>query len=235
MTTSKQVTITYFTDVLCIWAYLAQIRIDELKAKFGDQIVLEKHFIPVFGSVESKMRDNWADQGGVEGYSKHVQGVVKNFAHIEIHPDVWVKNTPTTSTSCHLFLKAVQLLAENEEIPLMSTIDGEEKNIFEMAVWQMRVAFFKEAVDVSSLSAQMNIADKLGIPQDKIKEKIESGAAFAALDDDLQLKEQYGVSGSPTLVLNEGRQIIYGNVGYRVIEANIQELLTNQEYQASWC
>lgn len=235
MTTSKQVTITYFTDVLCIWAYLAQIRIDELKAKFGDQIILEKHFIPVFGSVESKIKDNWADQGGVAGYSRHVQSVVKNFEHIELHPDVWVKNTPTTSTSIHLFLKAVQLLAENDEIPLMVKVDGVEKNIFEMAVWEMRVAFFKEAIDISSLSAQMAVADKLGIPQDKIKEKIESGAAFAALDDDLQLKEKYGIAGSPTLVLNEGRQIIYGNVGYRVIEANIQELLTNQEYQASWC
>ena len=81
----------------------------------------------------------------------------------------------------------------------------------------------------------MKIAENLGLPVDKIKNLIESGAAFAGLDDDLQLKEKYGVSGSPTLVLNEGRQIIYGNVGYRVIEANIQELLTQPEYQASWC
>lgn len=52
---NKQVKIMYFTDVLCIWAYLAQIRIDELKTKFGDDVILQKHFIPVFGSVQSKM------------------------------------------------------------------------------------------------------------------------------------------------------------------------------------
>jgi len=232
---NKQVKIMYFTDVLCIWAYLAQIRIDELKSKFGKDVILQKHFIPVFGSVKSKMHDNWADKGGVAAYCEHVQSVAKNFGHIDIHPDVWVKNTPTTSTSCHLFLKAVQILSDNQEIAPTVISEGVEKTIFEQAVWETRVAFFKEAIDVSALNEQMKIAEKLGLPIDKIKKLIESGAAFAGLDDDLQLKEKYGVSGSPTLVLNEGRQIIYGNVGYRVIEANIQELLTQPEYQASWC
>lgn len=235
MAKTKQVKIMYFTDVLCIWAYLAQIRIDELKTKFGDDVILQKHFIPVFGSVNSKMQDNWGDKGGVAAYCNHVQSVAKKFGHIEIHPDAWVKNTPTTSTSCHLFLKAIQILADNNEIPATVMSDDVEKNTFEFAVWKVRVAFFKDAVDVSDLNEQMNIADELGLPADKIKDLIDSGVAFAGLDDDLQLKEKYGVSGSPTLVLNEGRQIIYGNVGYRVIEANIQELLTQPEYQASWC
>ena len=33
------------------------------------------------------------------------------------------------------------------------------------------------------------------------------------------------IEGSPSFVLNEGRQNLYGNVGFRVIEANIVELL----------
>lgn len=222
----------YFTDVLCIWAYLAQIRIDELKTKFGSDIILQKHFIPVFGSVAAKMKDNWGDKGGVAAYCQHVQNVAKDFGHIEIHPDIWAKNTPTTSTSCHLFLKAIQILEERGE--LASTEPG-EKSIFETAVWDMRLAFFRDLVDVSSFTEQMKLAEKLGLPLQKIKDLIENGTAFAGLDDDLQLKEKHGIAGSPTLVLNEGRQIIYGNVGYRVIEANIQELLTQPEYQASWC
>jgi hypothetical protein len=44
------------------------------------------------------------------------------------------------------------------------------------------------------------------------------------------------VKGSPTLILNQGRQKLYFNVGYRLIEANIQELLRqpNPDH-ASWC
>jgi len=36
-------------------------------------------------------------------------------------------------------------------------------------------------------------------------------------------------------LLNEGRQKLYGNVGYRIIEANVQEILHQPGNQASWC
>lgn len=31
-------TVSYFSDVLCVWACVAQIRLDELRRQFGDQI-----------------------------------------------------------------------------------------------------------------------------------------------------------------------------------------------------
>jgi CubicO group peptidase (beta-lactamase class C family) len=43
------------------------------------------------------------------------------------------------------------------------------------------------------------------------------------------------VRGSPTWVLNEGRQVIYGNVGYRVLNANVEELINRPIEEASWC
>jgi hypothetical protein len=43
------------------------------------------------------------------------------------------------------------------------------------------------------------------------------------------------VTVSPTLIFNEGRQRLNGNVGYRVIEANIRELLHNPSGELSWC
>ena len=33
--------ISYFTDVLCVWAYVSQVRIDELKANFEDAVELD--------------------------------------------------------------------------------------------------------------------------------------------------------------------------------------------------
>ena len=52
---------------------------------------------------------------------------------------------------------------------------------------------------------------------------------------DYQLAQAHGIKGSPSWVLDGGRQILYGNVGYRVIEANVIELLETGEKQASWC
>jgi len=65
---------------------------------------------------------------------------------------------------------------------------------------------------------------------------IENGAACAALMSDYQDADAMKVSGSPTFLLNEGRQTLYGNVGYHIIEANIQELMREPASgQASWC
>lgn len=44
------------------------------------------------------------------------------------------------------------------------------------------------------------------------------------------------LDGSPTFVLNDGRQKLFGNVAFRIIEANIREMLqAPNETQASWC
>ena len=62
------------------------------------------------------------------------------------------------------------------------------------------------------------------------------GRAHAALAADYQDAAAMGVQGSPTFILNGGRQKLYGNVGYRILEANIQELLrTPNADQANWC
>lgn len=235
MNAPKNITILYFTDILCVWAYIAQVRIDQIKSKFGTSIVLQEHFVSVFGAVESKIEQNWGNKGGVSAYCKHVQEVTSEYDHIEIHPDIWAKNTPTTSGSCHIFLKAIQILESRNELQLNCNALSSGKSVFEIVSWELRLAFFRDLIDISSHKAQMEVAERLELPLQPIQQVIESGAAFSALDRDLQIKENYGITGSPSLVLNEGRQIIYGNVGYRVIEANIQELLNQPENQASWC
>ena len=74
------------------------------------------------------------------------------------------------------------------------------------------------------------------MPADDIRESIDSGAAFAALHADQRDRTEGGIQVSPTLLLNEGRQRLCGNVGYRVIEANIEELLQpGDSGAASWC
>ena len=45
---------------------------------------------------------------------------------------------------------------------------------------------------------------------------------------------QSDISVSPTYVFNNGRQRLTGNVGYRIIEANVKELLEQPHKQQSW-
>ena len=79
------------------------------------------------------------------------------------------------------------------------------------------------------------MASELKIDITALKEALDDGSAMAALSNDLHSARDTGVKGSPTWVLNEGRQLLYGNVGYRILSANIDELVNSPPAEASWC
>jgi predicted DsbA family dithiol-disulfide isomerase len=235
-TTSRQtVSIDYFSDILCVWAYIAQIRLDQLRQDFADQIDIRCHYISVFGDVHNKIANNWQDRGGFEGYRQHLDQITRQYDFISLHPDTWKHTRPYSSMSCHLFLKAIERLQELHQISCTPIPECHNRSLFEEAAWQMRLAFFRDGRDIGRLDEQQRIAAQLALPGEDIQQLLDSGEAYALLSNDYDLKEQMMVTGSPTFVLNEGRQKLYGNIGYRIIEANIHELLETPTDQASWC
>jgi len=171
------------------------------------------------------MEQVWEPKGGIAAYASHVKEVAAKFDHVDLHPDVWIENVPTSCNTCHQFLKAIQVL-ESQMLFAPSV---------EAAAWACRLAFFRDLKRISEVSVLLDIAEDLGLPVDKIKTLMENGEALAALDMDQQLREKHRIGGSPSLLFNEERQMIFGNVWYRVIEANKEELLANHEDQVSWC
>lgn len=230
----KPVNLIYVSDVLCVWAYIAQVRLDELQSKYGDAIQIKQRFISVFGDTTNRIGKGWQDKGGYEGFSDHVLDVAKKFPHIRINPEVWRSCRPQTSMTSHLFLKAVQLLADRNEVSVKINIKT-ERTIAEEAIWQVRKAFFQQALDIGNQSVLIELAEDMGLPVAKLELLLSDGSAMAALAADMELKEDYKLEGSPSFILNEGRQKLFGNVGYRIIEANVVELLEHEDNQASWC
>lgn len=235
MTSLTPVTIAYFSDILCVWAYAAQKRLDELRNQFGSQIKIHCHYIPVFGSTQTRIGEGWKGKGGFEAYGRHVRDVTKRFDHIDIHPDIWRRNVPPSSAGCHLFLKSIQLFEEKGGVTYGHQENREGRSLVEEAAWQMRLAFFRDMEDIAQLDVQRRIVERLCLPLMAIMRQIENGEAYAAWCLDLEQKEKYKIEGSPTFVLNDGRQKLYGNVGYRIIEVNVQELIAGAGDRASWC
>jgi predicted DsbA family dithiol-disulfide isomerase len=99
----------------------------------------------------------------------------------------------------------------------------------------VRDAFFRDALDVASVAIQNDIAAQIGISEGAWREARDCGRAYAELAFDLDLARQHAVTVSPTLLFNEGRQRLNGNVGFRIIEANVRELLRTPDHEASWC
>jgi predicted DsbA family dithiol-disulfide isomerase len=154
--------------------------------------------------------------------------VAHKFSHVTVHPEIWTQVTPASSTSCHLFLHAIQLLETK------GLVDRSQQ-VFAKATWAFRAAFFTKLANVGDRHVQFEIAEELGLPSVAIQAQIDSGEAYAQLSKDFDLVKEHTVTVSPTLLFNEGRQRLNGNVGYRVMEANIRELLHNPPGEQSWC
>jgi predicted DsbA family dithiol-disulfide isomerase len=219
--------IVYYSDVLCVWAYFAQLRVDAIQRTYGARVQFEYRFCSVFGDTARKISTAWATKGGYEGFNAHILHAASGFPEIKLNPAIWLSVRPASSMAPHLFLKAIQLGA----------IEGEwGLNVLEIAIRQMRAAFFGEAKDISDQEIHYNVAERASIDLDVIARFIKNGRAHAALATDYKEADISGVQGSPTFILNDGRQKLFGNVGYRIIEANIEELLRQPSAdQASWC
>lgn len=59
--------IDYFTDVLCVWAWIAQRRIDQLCQDWSGQVEVHHHYLNLFGNTEIRIGEGWAERGGYAG------------------------------------------------------------------------------------------------------------------------------------------------------------------------
>ena len=219
--------IVYFSDVLCIWAYVAELRLAAVRAEFGDRVRIEYRACTVFGDSARKIAANWGEADGHSAFNKHLRHVAEGFPEVRVHPGLWLTARPASSDPAHLFVKGVGL---------DEAAGGCAPGSAEDMLRALRRAFFEEGRDVAQWDVLCDVARATGLDPDRIAALTRSGAAFAALATAYQDARTMGIQGSPSFVLNDGRQKLYGNVGFRILEANILELLrTPSVDQASWC
>ncbi|MBT8443459.1 MAG: DsbA family protein, partial [Gammaproteobacteria bacterium] len=191
-------------------------------ANFVDDVTFDYRYFNVFGDVPTKMATQWQEKGGLGGYAQHVHEVAARFEHVRIHEHLWTRDAPTSSMPAHLVLCAARVTAEDRSRLL--SLDHE-----------IRRSFFEDAADISRTDNLLEICRGQGFDRAAIETALADGRAHASLATDMKQAQELGVRSSPTLTFNEGRQTLAGNVGYRVIEANIRELIRDPQDQQSWC
>lgn len=228
-------TIDYFSDVLCVWAYGGQVRLDELQRTFGEAVHVRHRFIPLFADTATRIGEGWREQGGFEGFGAHLKEVCVQWEHARLAPGAWTACRPVSSVTAHVFLKAAGLCLGIDGKDHVGGGDAQAR--FDRLVADVRRAFFEHAADIARLAVLFDLLEPVRLSPDAVRDRIDNGEAYAALHRDEQLMKAHGVQGSPTYVFNEGRQVLYGNVGYRIIESNVRELLSRNELDGapSWC
>lgn len=224
--------IIHFSDILCVWAYVAQSSLFKLAETFGERVDIELKYCSVFPDSHGKIGRMWKDRGGFEGYAAHVQEVVQKFPGTPLSDATWFSTRPRSSASPHQFVKVVDLI----EVEAGSEGEPLESRLSFQAAKELRQAFFVEGQDISHWDVQREIARRIGLNFDDVLRRYESGEAIARLVEDYELAQSMRIEGSPTFVLNEGRQRLYGNVSYAIVEANVREVLNGTtEDQTSAC
>ncbi len=219
--TTEKVVIDYFSDVLCVWAWIAQARLDELENQWQGKISVRHHFVDIFGDCNQKISQKWGEENGYEKFGEHVVHSATPFEQAEVNPKIWRETRPLSSAQAHLFLRAVALAEGESRLADVSL--------------RLRRAFFCHALDISNMDVLLALAGEWDCNLPAIELSIRNGSAIAAYSSDLRKANDLGVRGSPTWILNSGRQVLYGNVGYRILSANIEELLKQPQDEASWC
>ncbi len=212
--------VEYFSDVLCVWAFIGEKRLAEVKENLGKDIHINLHFLPNFAACHPKIKHGWAARGEFEGYANHVREVADQF-DIKVHEDTWQMVQPSSSMVPHAIIKAVQRSAGNEVAAKYCSA--------------VRSAFFEHGKNIAQLSVLKEIALEFQLNWSSIELYFNDGFALSDLQQDFSKALLYQVSISPAWVFNEGRQRLIGNVGYRVIEANLKELIEQKPMAQSWC
>ena len=213
--------ISYFTDVLCVWAWIGQQRVEELQKEWGDEVLIRHYCVNVFGDTANRIGEKWAKRGGYEGFGQHVLESAAPYEVAPVNAQIWRDVRPRTSATAHLVMKAAELVSGQADVMRLATA--------------LRKSFFVDTLDIGNLDVVLQIAADSGFDRGAIISRMETGEPQAALMADLEGSQELRIKGSPSWVMNDGRQILYGNVGYRVLSANIEELLRNPEQEASWC
>jgi len=213
--------VEYYTDILCVWAWIAQCREKELQQEFGNDIKLSHRFVNVFGNTQMQIGDKWASRGGFDGFGQHVIQAAEPFSNAPVVADIWQTVRPFSSAPAHEVLKAVEISHSGAAAESFANV--------------LRERFFTGPTDISRLDTLLDLAEDQGLNIEQLNSNLNSGAALAEVMRDYQMAQTQGIKGSPSWVFDGGRQILYGNVGYRVLRANAAELLRQPQEEASWC
>lgn len=222
----KTVEFSYWSDPLCIWAFVAQRRLEQVLESHAGRLVVRYHTVPVFGSVPWRFAAGpWAVLG-VEGRVEATRRIAQEHGIEGVSGEAWRSAQPASSWSPGAAVRACFAAEQEGEAPAGAGAAYELR---------MRQRFFLDDVNVALRGAQLALAEEVGVPPSSLERRLDDGSALAALWEDYQEKERLRVQGSPTYVFDGGRAQLYGDFPYSILEATVEALLGGRAPGASAC
>lgn len=217
---------TYWSDPLCVWAFVAQKHLADVLARGGEDLQPVYRIVPVFGSVPQRFRDGAWAEAGPAGRAEVTARVAREHGHPEVTGRVWIDDPPATTWLPSAAVKAAQALEASGAAP-----EGAAARF----LWALRVALFVDDRNTARRRVVLDVAESAALDPDAVAAGLDDGTALAALFEDHQERDRQRVQGSPTYVLDGGRAMLYGNFDASVLHATVDRLLLGLQAHGSAC
>ena len=216
----------YWSDPLCIWALVAQEKLDRLLADLGQHLVVDYRVVPVFGSVPWRFsKGPWA-KDGIEGRVAATRRIAEQGGRTDITGECWRTAAPASSWATAMAIKAVFAMEARHQAP------SESGARYQRA---LRNEFFVAGANVARRDVQLRVAEAQGLARTPIEEQLDDGTALAAVWEDHMEKERLKIQGSPTYVFDGGRAMLYGNFEYGMLRSTVDQLVRGIHPGSSAC
>ncbi|MGZ3450857.1 MAG: DsbA family oxidoreductase [Polyangiales bacterium] len=216
----------YWSDPLCIWALVAQPKLDRVLAELGEKVFVEHRIVPVFGSVTWRFTEGpWAKEG-VEGRIAATRKIAEKAGRTDVSGECWSKAMPASSWAPAAAVKAVFALERENAVEHGSGAEYQRV---------LRERFFVSERNTALRSVQLEVAEELKLPREAIASRLDDGSGLARVWEDHLEKERLKIQGSPTYVFDGGRAMLYGNFEYGILRSTVEELVRGIEPGRSAC
>lgn len=220
---SARTTFSYWSDPLCVWALVAQPKLDRVLQELGEHLRVDYRVVPVFGSVRWRLEKGAWAKDGVEGRVAATRKIAEQAGRRDVSGECWRKAMPASSWAPAAAIKAAIAIAGED-----GALGGEYQR-------RLRERFFVGEANIALRSVQLEVAEELGLPRGPIEERLDDGSALAAVWEDHNEKERLGMQGSPTYVFDGGRAMLYGNFEYGILKSTVLELVRGMRAGGSAC
>lgn len=225
-TNSPTLAFEYWSDPLCIWAYVAQVKLDRLLNTHGPSLTVRYHIVPVFGSMPWRFSaGSWA-AAGPEGRREATERIARDQGFKGVTGETWTSDAPASSWAPGMAIKAVLSMEDDEQAPAGSGA------LYQRA---LRAEFFEKNRNTARRKVQLDVATSLNLNIALLEQRLDDGTALAALWEDEHHRTEQRIQGSPTYLFDGGRARLYGNFDESVLQATVLTLLQGIKAGGSAC
>ena len=222
----KRIEFDYWSDPLCVWAFVAQEKLDRVLVELGQHLVVHYRIVPVFGSVPWRFTEGpWAREG-VDGRVAITRRIAEQAGRLDVSGQCWRRACPASSWAPGMAIKAVFALEARGEVA-----DGSGARYQRV----LRDRFFVNDENVALREIQLRVAEVEALPRAGIERQLDDGTALASVWEDHNERERLKIQGSPTYVFDGGRAMLYGNFEYEMLQSTISTLLRGVHPGRSAC